>query len=102
MGTPMGCSLGVRLSPRNGGRLGDRGGRAPMLSIDPTTFDLSAQQQLVLSLSATGLTSAEVASALHVPVQEVQTYLASAIQALGARSKLEAVIVALRYDLISS
>jgi len=71
-----------------------------MLNTDPTTVDLSAQQRLVLSLSATGLTSAEVATALHVPVQEVRAHLASAIQALGARSKLEAVLLADRRGLL--
>jgi DNA-binding CsgD family transcriptional regulator len=71
-----------------------------MLGTDPTILDLSAQQRLVLSLSATGLTSAAVATALHVPVHEVRAHLASAIQALGARSKLEAVLLADRHGLI--
>jgi len=71
-----------------------------MLGTGPTTVGISAQQRLVLSWSATGLTSAEVATALHVPVQEVRAHLAGAIQALRARSKLEAVVIAYRDGLI--
>jgi LuxR family transcriptional regulator, regulator of acetate metabolism len=61
---------------------------------------LSAQQQAVLALSAAGLISTEVAETLQVPVAEVRSHLADAIRALGARSKLEAVIIALRSGLI--
>jgi len=75
-------------------------GVAIMHNIDPTVVELSAQQQLVLSSSATGLVSAEVAAKLHIPIHEVRGHLADAIRALGARSKLEAVIIALRRGLI--
>jgi DNA-binding NarL/FixJ family response regulator len=51
-------------------------------------------------LSATGLVSTEVAEALRVPVAEIRADLADAIRALGARSKLEAVIIALESGLI--
>jgi two-component system, NarL family, response regulator DesR len=61
---------------------------------------LTARQQAVLALSASGLISGEVADALQLPVQEVRTDLASAIVTLGARSKLEAVMIALRLGLI--
>jgi DNA-binding CsgD family transcriptional regulator len=59
-----------------------------------------ARQRTILELSATGLSSAEVASALQLTVHEVSTDLARAILTLGARSKLEAVIIALRRGLI--
>ena len=71
-----------------------------MVTVDPVASVLSAQQQAVLALSATGLISAEVADALQLPVQEVRTDLAHAIRILGASSKLEAVIIALWLGLI--
>ena len=71
-----------------------------MVTVDPVASALSAQQQAVLALSATGLISAEVAETLQLPVQAVRTELASAIRTLGAHSKLEAVIIALRLGLI--
>ena len=71
-----------------------------MVTGDSVANVLSAQQQAVLALSAAGLISAEVAETLQVPVAEVRAHLADAIRALGARSKLEAVIIALRNGLI--
>ena len=61
---------------------------------------LTARQQAVLALLATGLTSRTVAGIVRVPVDEVQADIRDAILALGARSKLEAVIIAVRGQLI--
>jgi two-component system, NarL family, response regulator DesR len=61
---------------------------------------LSPQQRTALALSATGLSPAQVAAALQIPVHEVRAHLTSAIARLEARSKLEAVILALRHGLI--
>jgi DNA-binding CsgD family transcriptional regulator len=71
-----------------------------MLNVDSIADVLSAQQRAVLALSATGLISADVAAVLGAPVDEVRSGLTSAITRLGARSKLEAVLVALRQGLI--
>jgi DNA-binding NarL/FixJ family response regulator len=50
----------------------------------------------VLAVSARGAVSSEVASELGLTEQQVRAALASAMGKLGARSKLEAVVVALR------
>ena len=71
-----------------------------MVTVESIASVLSAQQQAVLALFATGLHSAEVAAALGTPVGEVRAHLVSAVVELGARSKLEAVIIALRLGLI--
>ncbi len=54
----------------------------------------------VLRLSATGLTTDEVAECLGMRPDEVRRCLVTAMAALGARSKLEAVVLALRAGLI--
>jgi DNA-binding NarL/FixJ family response regulator len=57
---------------------------------------LSHQQRDVLAASAHGLTTDEVAALLELAPEEVRATIAEAIIALGACSKLEAVIIALR------
>jgi DNA-binding NarL/FixJ family response regulator len=68
---------------------------------DPSPMKLSDVQRRVLELSATGAVSSEVAAMLRMTPAEVRECLASAQQALGARSKLEAVLIALRDGLIA-
>jgi DNA-binding CsgD family transcriptional regulator len=57
---------------------------------------LTARERQVLALSATGHGVAEVAAILALPPDAVRGSLASAVARLGARSKLEAVVLALR------
>ena len=66
----------------------------------PDRVGLSALQRQVLQVSATGASTSEVATRLGMSVDEVREHLAQAIALLGARSKLEAVIRALRLGLI--
>jgi DNA-binding NarL/FixJ family response regulator len=47
-----------------------------------------------LELLATGLSINEVAELLGCPPDEVRDHLVQAIRALGARSKLEAIVIA--------
>ncbi|MDP8922716.1 MAG: hypothetical protein M3O34_07550 [Chloroflexota bacterium] len=54
----------------------------------------------VLRLVATGMTTDEVVACLAVSPDEVRRDVAHAIDALGARSKLEAVVIALRLGLV--
>ena len=61
---------------------------------------ITAEERAVLAASATGLGVAEVAKLLGQPPETVRRQLASAIAKLGARSKLEAIILALRRGLI--
>jgi DNA-binding CsgD family transcriptional regulator len=62
---------------------------------------LTVQESAVLAASATGRGVAEIAECLGVSPDVVRQSLASAIAKLGARSKLEAVVIALRCGLIS-
>jgi DNA-binding CsgD family transcriptional regulator len=57
---------------------------------------LTADERAALGLSATGLGAAEVADARGRAPEEVRSLLASSIARLGARSKLEAVLIAAR------
>jgi DNA-binding NarL/FixJ family response regulator len=61
---------------------------------------LTTQETAILAASATGRTVGEVAKFLGYPRETVLQCLATAIQKLGARSKLEAVVIALRRGLI--
>jgi DNA-binding CsgD family transcriptional regulator len=71
-----------------------------MGTTDSVAEVLSRQQRAVLGLSATGMVTADVAAVLGAPIEEVRAFLKSAMVVLGARSKLEAVIIALRHGLI--
>jgi DNA-binding NarL/FixJ family response regulator len=58
------------------------------------TYPLTAEERAALSLSATGLVVTQVAETMHVPPDLAREWLASAVEKLGARSKLEAVLIA--------
>ena len=62
---------------------------------------LTEMVRLVLQLSATGLLTDEVAERLGIAPDEVRRHVAAAMAALGARSKLEAVLLALRLGVIT-
>jgi len=62
---------------------------------------LTARERAVLAASATGLVVAEVAEVLALPPADVRRTLIGAIAKLGAHSKLEAVVIALRTGLIA-
>ena len=64
------------------------------------TAALTELEHRVLRLSASGMTAEEVAEHLDLDLAQVQRHLRQAIVAVGARSKLEAVVIALRQGLI--
>ncbi len=66
------------------------------------SVSLDADARLVLQLSAAGMLSGEVAERLGMAPDEVRRHLQAAMTALGARSKLEAVVLALRLGLIET
>ena len=61
---------------------------------------LTAHERAVLTASARGLSVLEVSELLGLSSDTVRGLIASAIQKLGARSKLEVVMLALRHGLI--
>ncbi len=63
--------------------------------------NLSHREREVLDLAARGLSSKEVARKLFISERTVQTHLASIYDKLGARNKTEAMLLALRYGVVT-
>ena len=76
-----------------------RRGISPSADDSDGTARLSAAERQVLQLSAAGLLSGEVAERLGMSPDDVWRHLQAAMTALDARSKLEAVVLALRLGL---
>ena len=71
-----------------------------MSTDQPAASALTDLEHGVLQVSATGLLTDEVAIQLGMDPDEVRRHLVGAMAALGASSKLEAVVLALRLGLI--
>lgn len=70
-----------------------------MEAVQPSA-QLARDERRVLALAARGLSAREIAARLGWPEARVRSAQRGAITALGARSKLEALIIALRAGLI--
>lgn len=62
---------------------------------------LSAREREVLEFAARGLSSKEVAERLFISERTVQTHLASIYDKLGARNKTEAMLLSLKYGIVT-
>ncbi len=62
---------------------------------------LSVREREVLLLAAKGLSSKEVARKLFISERTVQTHLASIYDKLGSRNKTEALLLALKYGVVT-
>ncbi|MBQ7562209.1 MAG: response regulator transcription factor [Synergistaceae bacterium] len=62
---------------------------------------LSMREREVLLLAAKGLSSKEVAKRLYISERTVQTHLASIYDKLGSRNKTEALLLALKYGVVT-
>ena len=62
---------------------------------------LSTREREVLLLAAKGLSSKEVAKQLFISERTVQTHLASIYDKLGSRNKTEALLLALKYGVVT-
>lgn len=62
---------------------------------------LSAREREVIVLASKGLSSKEVAGELFISERTVQTHLASIYDKLGARNKTEALLLALKYGVVT-
>lgn len=62
---------------------------------------LSAQETVVLSHVADGLTTKEIAQRLNVSTRTIDTYLSRIFQKLGATTRTQAVTIARRMNLLS-
>jgi DNA-binding CsgD family transcriptional regulator len=65
-----------------------------------TATRLTDREQHVLALAATGWTIAALADALNLTPEAVGVLIASIVAKVGARSKIEAVLIAVRTGLI--
>jgi DNA-binding CsgD family transcriptional regulator len=61
---------------------------------------LSTEAHRVLELGATGLTTPEIADRLDMSVAQVRQYWRDAINAMDAKSRLDAVVKAIQQGLI--
>ena len=70
--------------------------RSTEIGMPHRSLSLNAEERRALNLSARGLGVTEVAEAMGTSSEVVRVWLASAIDVLGAHSKLEAVLMAAR------
>lgn len=61
---------------------------------------ISAREQEILSLLASGMTTKEIAGALFISPETVRTYVRRAMEKLEARTRTQAVAIAVRRSLI--
>ncbi|HHV53203.1 MAG: response regulator transcription factor [Synergistales bacterium] len=85
----------------SGGVYLDREVSSSVKAVDFMPESLSPREQEVLLLAGRGLSSKEVASQLIISERTVQTHLASIYDKLGARNKTEALLLALKYGVVT-
>ncbi|MCL2010183.1 MAG: response regulator transcription factor [Synergistaceae bacterium] len=83
---------GLYLDPEVASVMGER-------DFDPE--QLSVREREVLVLAAKGLSSKEVAGKLFISERTVQTHLASIYDKLGSKNKTEALLLALKYGVVT-
>ena len=83
---------GLYLDPEVASVMGER-------DFDPE--QLSVREREVLILAAKGLSSKEVAAKLFISERTVQTHLASIYDKLGSKNKTEALLLALKYGVVT-
>jgi DNA-binding NarL/FixJ family response regulator len=91
------------LSPSVTRRLIERVAAHPMLSreSDPRLAELTSRERQVLELIAQGLSNAEIAEALTLERTTIKTHVQRILTKLGARNRVEVVIVAYEWGLIT-
>jgi DNA-binding CsgD family transcriptional regulator len=72
----------------------------PLASRTGQDLRLTVKEQEVLALASTGWSTVAIARALGLAPEAVRQLLASTIRRVGARSKIEAVMIAVRSGLI--
>ena len=66
----------------------------------PASVSLAPREREVLQAIATGLSPEQVADLLTISIHTVRTHLKNAMAKLNSRSKLEAVMLAIKHGLI--
>jgi len=67
----------------------------------PPTFDLSSRELEVLQCLAEGQSTTAIGDTLYISVHTVRSHVRHILEKLGAHSKLEAVVVARRCELVA-
>jgi DNA-binding NarL/FixJ family response regulator len=75
--------------------------RTVAMEDDYVPEDLSSREREVLLYAAKGLSSKQVAQELFISDRTVQTHLASIYDKLGAKNKTEAMLLALKYGVVT-
>jgi DNA-binding NarL/FixJ family response regulator len=91
------------LSPSVTRRLIDRVSVQPLIGAetDPRLAELTPREREVLELIAQGLSNAEIAEALVVERTTVKTHVKRVLMKLGARDRVQAVILAYEWGLVA-
>lgn len=67
---------------------------------DPVSPSLTAREVEVVALVVDGLTNPEIGTRLHISARTVQSHVAAAMRKLGARSRTQLAVTALRSGLV--
>jgi DNA-binding NarL/FixJ family response regulator len=91
------------LSPSVTRRLIDRVSAQPLIGseADPRLAELTPREREVLELIAQGLSNGEIAAALVVEPTTVKTHVKRVLMKLGARDRVQAVILAYEWGLVA-
>ena len=74
-------------------------GRGPSATDDPALQSLTARETKTLQLMARGWSNAEIADHLYISETTVKTHVTRILAKLGARDRVQAVVVAYRSGL---
>lgn len=69
-------------------------------SADAAPESLTDRERQILALVGTGLSNAEIGTALHIGVTTVKTHVSAAMEKLDLRNRVQAAVVAHRFGLV--
>ena len=94
-------SKAIRIVARGGFYLDSEGANAVEEEGDFVPEPVSTREREVLLLAARGLSGKEIATQLFISERTVQTHLASIYDKLGAKNKTEAMLLSLKYGIVT-
>ena len=94
-------SKAIRIAARGGFYLDSEVASAVEGSDNFAPEPVSVREREVLLLAARGLSGKEIAAKLYISERTVQTHLASIYDKLGAKNKTEAMLLAIKYGIVT-
>ena len=94
-------SKAIRIVARGGFYLDSEVANAVEQEGDFVPEPVSVREREVLLLAARGLSGKEIATQLFISERTVQTHLASIYDKLGAKNKTEAMLLSLKYGIVT-